>query len=142
MSDYVIHCDGLCEPINPRGYACWGVVVLQSGKVIDRACGCVGHGEGMTNNIAEYHALLNALAWAFRHSVSAPIKTDSQLVVQQTVGAWKCNKEELRALRDRCRKGIELTGCTLSWVPREENEIADDLSRQAYANARKEKSYA
>lgn len=133
MNEYVIFCDGLCEPINPGGYACWGFVVTRGGfSIVAEKSGCVGNGNGMTNNIAEYNALLNALAWAFKNEVSVQIKTDSQLVVQQTVGTWKCNKEELRVLRDRCRKGLEMTGSTLQWVPREQNERADQLSRRGY----------
>ena len=138
--DIIIKCDGLCEPINPGGYACWAYVVLRDGQEIHHAYNCLGHGEGMTNNLAEYHALLHGLAYLYKNKITgAEIKTDSQLVVQQVNGAWKCNKEHLRLLRDRCQKARDLVQAKLEWIPREENEIADSYSRTAYDFARKAK---
>lgn len=138
MSDTIIFCDGLCEPTNPKGYACWAYAVLRNGKEVHHAFNCLGHGEGMTNNLAEYSALLHALGYLYRNQIKdATIKTDSQLVVQQVNGNWKCNKEHLRELRDRCRKGMTLTNATLTWVPREQNELADRYSREAYQVAKR-----
>lgn len=134
---YIIYCDGLCEPTNPNGYACWAFVVTQNEKVIYHNEGCVGHGEGMTNNIAEYHSLLNALLYCFRSKVfQAQIRMDSQLVVNQVNGDWKCNKESLRQLLARCARGMEIVDANLTWIPREQNEIADKYSRVAYNKSR------
>lgn len=143
MNQYTIYCDGLCEPQNPNGYACWAFVVLRDGQEIHNDYGCVGHGEGMSNNIAEYNSLLNALYWCHKNKVvGAAIKMDSQLVVNQVNATWKCNKEHLQKLLVRCSKGMQLTESTLAWVPREKNEVADRYSRVAYNQARKEFSFA
>ena len=65
-------------------------------------------------------------------------KGDSMLVINQITGSWKCNKEHLQKARDRCKELI--TKITpqqfeLEWVPREQNEEADALSRKAYEEA-------
>jgi len=57
--------DGLCEPVNPGGFACWGFYAVDAyGQRIGEGRGCLGHGPGMTNNSAEYQAAIEALRWA------------------------------------------------------------------------------
>lgn len=132
-----IYCDGLVEPVNPGGWACWSFVAMNNGKTLHSDSGCLGQGEGMTNNIAEYESVLRALLWAYKNKHTAPrIYSDSQLVVCQVSGKYKCNKPYLAVLRERVRKGLSMTGGTLEWVPRERNEIADGLTREAYHAAR------
>ena len=56
-----IYTDGFCEP-NPGGFACWGWVAYdRAGKELQQDFGCLGYGDGMTNNRAEYEAVLQAL---------------------------------------------------------------------------------
>ena len=57
----IVYCDGLCEPVNPGGYACWAWVAVEDDAVRARQSGCIGRGDGMTTNLAEYRALLEAL---------------------------------------------------------------------------------
>jgi replicative DNA helicase len=45
---------------------------------------------------------------------------------------WMCNKELLIKARDAARQMMAEVEATLSWVPRTQNERADELSRQAY----------
>lgn len=62
---------------------------------------------GMTCNVAEYTALINALTWIQsvqdKKQYSVMIWSDSLLVVRQVLGQWKCKKDHLRKLRDRVR---------------------------------------
>jgi ribonuclease HI len=133
-----IHFDGSCEPTNPGGVATWGWIISADGKTILARSGvaCSG-GKHSTNNVAEYHALgtalkeLDMLQW----SGTLEIYGDSMLVVNQVNGKWNCNADHLRKLRDRCQdllKKICPDGFELKWIPREQNEKADALSREAY----------
>lgn len=54
-SPVIVYADGLCEPVNPGGCACWAWVALQDGQEIATDSGCLGYGPAMTNNRAEYH---------------------------------------------------------------------------------------
>jgi ribonuclease HI len=135
-----IFCDGLCEPRNPGGYGCWGFVVSIDEQEVHSAYGSLGQASDMTNNKAEYEAVLQALRWFYKHGsagvpVSPRLYTDSMLVVKQTSGEWACNKSFLRERRDRVRTGLTLCQATLSWVPREQNTRADALSREGYRAA-------
>lgn len=135
--------DGACEPCNPGGVAtCGWVIYGVDDLVLTEGSLVVGDGPNTTNNVAEYNALGFSLRWLTDHldkivdAGQVNIFGDSRLVVEQVGGNWKCNKDHLRALRDRCRELMESLRkthvVTLRWVPREENEAADALSRRAY----------
>jgi ribonuclease HI len=130
--DVTIYCDGLCEP-NPRGLACWGWYALDcDGQPIGQQYGVTGQGEGMTNNTAEYAAVLQALAWAYKAGYRKPlIKSDSQLLVNQVIGAWGCG-DNLAPFLTRVRGAQRVMAIRVEWVKREQNALADALSRRAY----------
>lgn len=134
----VVYSDGLCEPRNPGGWACWGwVAVDEAGHELASDCGVIGHGAGMTNNIAEYHAAIRALTWAEGAGVHDVIlRTDSQLVVNQVSRAWACKAANLWPLLAELTALVAATRARVEWVPREQNARADALSRQAYAAVR------
>lgn len=85
-------------------------------------------GRRMTNNEAEYHALLAALedlAGRLRGEGKSPgefvleIRGDSALVISQLTGQWKARNPRMRALRDRVRERLEtFGGYRLERVPR------------------------
>lgn len=138
----LIHCDGLCEPRNPGGWACWAWLASFDGKPFKRDYGCLGRGPGMTNNEAEYEAVLQALQYCdtIRARIQAAgvgliIKTDSQLVVKQVNGDWQINKP--RAQVAPIRHLLAVFNGQLLWVPREQNAEADALTRLAYQQARR-----
>lgn len=138
MANLTIYADGLCEPCNPGGYACYGWVAIDGATEVASGKGCVGHGAGMTNNLAEYTAAIKALEWAVAgKNGGGVLRTDSQLVARQFGGQWRCNDDRLRVLLARLRELAERAGCGVEWVPRENNRRADALSRQAYAEARR-----
>ena len=133
----LMFCDGLCEPVNPGGFACWGWVAFdETGHQLAQEYGCLGHGPGMTNNRAEYTALLQALDWATAAGhQGVHISTDSKLVVEQTNGRWNCKSPALQPLCATAQQKLARLQATLSWVPREQNTAADTLTRTAYADA-------
>lgn len=135
MRQILVFCDGSCEPCNPGGYATWGWVAFQGGKEISHGSGCIGHGAGMSNNVAEYAAMLEVLRRAAEKGISVSIHTDSQLVVNQVNGKWAVRAPHLQPLRSEASTLLRSTDSTLTWVPREENMRADALSKQAYREA-------
>jgi ribonuclease HI len=86
-----IYFDGLCEPINPGGTATYGYVIIQDGTQIAEGSGLVGSGVGITYNIVEYEAILNAIKKYKELGLndSILIKGDSSLVIKQLTGKWK-----------------------------------------------------
>ena len=138
----VVHVDGLCEPVNPGGTATYGYVIRNDGgRDIDRKSGIVGKGSGMSNNVAEYAALCEALRFLVKEKMTRlpiEIRSDSRLVVNQMKGKWKFRKG-LYACKYSEAKDLtaQFDIITFRWIPREENKDADALSREAYSEARK-----
>jgi ribonuclease HI len=133
-----VFADGLCEPRNPGGFACWAWVAFDnSGQETANNHGCIGSGQGMTNNLAEYHAVLEAFRFASKDLFHKPIQffTDSQLVVNQVNGEWACNSPSLQPLCVEASEWLNRTDWTLGWIPRAQNVRADQLTRIAYREA-------
>ncbi len=84
-----------------------------------------------TNNEAEYLALILLLEEADRRGASVDIRGDSQLVVNQVTGRWKIKEPRLALLASDAVALLRKTGSTLTWVPRDRNALADDLSNRA-----------
>jgi len=145
---YMVAFDGACEPVNPGGIASWGYTVVENGKELMFANGVAGEGTGMTNNIAEYTALvtvLRALRKVVTKGDSVKIQGDSQLVIRHLKGEYKVRAAGLKPLYlDAVGLIGELTGSgtrvEFAWVPREENERADTLSHEAYEQYRSRKT--
>jgi ribonuclease HI len=128
--------DGACEPQNPGGHGTYGIVIAASedGTTLATDCGYIGHGEGVTNNVAEYTALIEALEYVHEHAPTAQItvRGDSQLVIRQLTGEYRVRSERLRPLWQEASHLARDLDITFEWIPREQNEHADGLSRRAY----------
>lgn len=140
-SDVVIFFDGLCEPTNPGGTGCFGYVVIVNGEPVEERAGSIGASPSMTNNIAEYSALVHALE-AMRNrglltkETTVECRGDSKLVIEQVSGRWRINKEHLRRAVQKARSLLgECGSFRMTWIPREDNEWADRLSQVAYEKA-------
>jgi ribonuclease HI len=127
--------DGSCAPINPGGTGSIGYVMKENGKTIARGSKVVGKGKGMTTNVAEYLALINALndvkALGLENA-DIFVKSDSQLMVYQIEGKYSVKAPSLKPYYREAMKLILRLDAKLEWIPREENEEADELARQAY----------
>jgi ribonuclease HI len=110
---------------NPgRGYGSYQITVGESEPRIER----LQFGDRITNNEAEYLALIRALddAAATLRAVNidpkaakVEVRGDSQLVLKQTTGEWKARLPHLQALRDRARGLVDAFGSVaLTWHPR------------------------
>jgi ribonuclease HI len=129
-----IYFDGLCYPKNPGGVAAYGYLVYRDNEPIWRGFGGVGEGRGMTNNVAEYEALMAAAHWLVDEGIEDKIviKGDSELVIKQMKGQYKVSSATSKKYVPEIKKLLQGKDVTFSWVPREENEEADKLSRMGY----------
>jgi|ERR1019366_3905761 ribonuclease HI len=91
--------------------------------------------DGLTNNEAEYRALLAVLKYLAEGS-RARIFTDSQLVCEQFNGRWAVNDPKLIDLLSRARDLIENKSLhvEVAWIPRGQNEAGKLLERKGRAH--------
>jgi ribonuclease HI len=129
-----VYFDGLCYPKNPGGVAAYGYVVYRDGEQIWRGFGGVGEGRGMTNNVAEYEGLMAAAQWLVDEGVEDKIliKGDSELVVKQMKGEYRVSSATSKKYVPEIKRLLQGKDVSFLWVPREENEEADGLSRMGY----------
>lgn len=134
MMSWVIHFDGCCEPINPGGTAAYGWTIHSEpdGLIVDSGSGVVGKGPGMTNNVAEWAALEAAVKAFVDAGLEGDLTIwgDSNLVINQLTGRWQCKKEHLAQARDRVLALLRGKEWKAAWIPREQNEEADALSKE------------
>ena len=90
-----------------------------------------------TNNVAEYSALIAALAWAVAHGVSRlHVRADSDLLVKQMRGEYRVKSPALQPLFEQARALARQVGqVTFEHVRREFNEDADRLANEAMDEA-------
>jgi ribonuclease HI len=124
-----IYTDGASRG-NP-GEAAFAYVIRREGQPAVEGAGCLGQ---MTNNQAEYTALIRALERAFEmgphHRVI--IYSDSELMVKQMNGQYRVKNEELRSLYEQaCALRRRFDGpVTIRHVRREQNKRADQLCNE------------
>jgi ribonuclease HI len=108
---------------------------------VHRDCVNLGKGPHLTNNMAEYAAVLNAVEWTtvnlwitgrVGRGDHLEFCSDSQLVVNQLQRNWNCSSPELTAYRDLILRLSDLMPVTWRWVPRAQNRAADLMSRFPY----------
>ena len=115
---------------NP-GEAGFGVAVEDpQGSTLAELYGFLGK---VSNNVAEYQALIHALDFAIAHGARhVEIFSDSQLVVRQMQGQYRVKHPSMVPLHREARGLIgQLERARLHHVPRAENKAADRLANQA-----------
>ncbi len=115
---------------NP-GPAAIGWVIVTSDGIVTEGNKRIGE---TTNNRAEYEALIRALEVAADYGFdSVDVRGDSELIVKQVRGEYDTNNPELRERRVRARELFsQFDDWSLSHVPREINERADELANEAF----------
>jgi ribonuclease HI len=115
---------------NP-GPAAIGWVIVTGDGIVTEGSKRIGE---TTNNRAEYEGLLHALSVADRYGFDeVGVRSDSELLVKQVRGEWDANDPALRERRVRARELLErFDDWSLSHVPREINERADELANEAF----------
>lgn len=87
----------------------------------------------MTNNMAEYEALIHTLQKAKDESVdSLIIYTDSLLVANQVKGVYKVKNGHLQMYVRKAHELVRNLGhFEIHYIPREQNKVADRLAKEA-----------
>jgi len=115
---------------NP-GDAAWAYVIVRDGSVVAGRSGYIGTA---TNNVAEYHAVINGLE-AAREFTSGrlEVRSDSELVVRQLTGRYRITKEHLADLAEEVRRRMRhFAEVRFESVPREHPciKVADRLCNE------------
>jgi len=128
---YEIFADGSSDL--EKGTSGHGWVIYQDGNFYDQGFGSAT--DGLTNNQEEYNAVIAALE-KLSYSTNTEedevlIKTDSELVVKQVIGSYKCKKPHLKPLKAKVLELIKNSPMKISiqHVHREYNKEADSLAR-------------
>ena len=139
-----IFVDGSVEPGNPGGTVGYGFHVDGGHFEYDGYGNAFRGGESASNNVAEYMAVAAALTWFLPYASvndhppdgELEILSDSQLVVNQLNGEWRVrhsNVKPIAAVTHLLIEQLNQLGWVVkaTWIPREENRLADKLSRRA-----------
>ena len=124
-----LYVDGSCKGNPGEGGA--GVVIKdEQGKTVSHVKRYLGP---VTNNIAEYQALIMGLQEAHTlGSREVEIYLDSELVVNQINGAYRVRDSTLKTLEEEVRRLLRpFARWVIRHIPREENQEADRLAREA-----------
>jgi ribonuclease HI len=127
-----VYIDGLALPSNP-GTGTYGYAIYEGTRRLAEGEGLAGI--DVTSNYAEYTALVEALKRLKKLGVEGDvlIRSDSQLLVGHMSKGWKVKGggyvERLKEARELLK---EFASVRFEWVPREQNEEADLLTRVAY----------
>lgn len=114
---------------NP-GPAGWGVRLIRDDGEEIHLRGFLG---SATNNVAEYSALLEALATAVDEGATElTLFSDSQLLVRQMSGEYRVKHPNLIPLFLKARKlAAKIPKIRIEHVRREQNKEADQLANEA-----------
>jgi ribonuclease HI len=125
------YCDAATDTLG-RGSGVAVVVRNAAGQILDATSCCL---EGMTNNEAEYEALILGLELALARAERAvTLLTDSQVVVGQMAGQFAVRDRKLAPRHERAmRLLVQLPTASLAFIPRERNRLADALAVEALA---------
>jgi ribonuclease HI len=127
MSDFVAHVDG--GSLGNPGSSGIGVVIDGPADGTIRIAKWIGHQD---NNVAEYIALLEALQCALGlNAKTLHVFSDSEIVVKQMRGEYRCRSPRLYSLNWICRKLARSLDFSISHVPRENNAEANGLATAA-----------
>lgn len=125
--------DGCCEPTNPGGHAGYGAIVMRGSDVLWQFSGYIPPAETTSNNVGEYSAFIAALEWLKVQGLNRqPVlfRGDSMLVIKQMFGRWQIRHGYYVPFAHKAKKMLEeFPNTTGEWIPREQNSLADALSK-------------
>lgn len=125
--------DGSCGPTNPGGKMGFGVIIHDNYEEVYKWSGSSPEHEGNSNNVAEYIALENTLDFLIENGYAGEkveIRGDSMLVVMQMNKRWKIKQGRYKETALRCLEKLShFDNLKIIWVGRNDNSIADELSK-------------
>ena len=124
-----LYFDGSCAPVNPGGEGKYGYVINRGIETFT-GNGSLGRYTWMTNNIAEWEALIRGIEHCIYLGIEdLVVYGDSKLAVNCGSGRWKTKAEHLKKYKikiDKLKQSFK--SIRFEWIPREENYLADELS--------------
>jgi len=143
-----IYFDGACEPVNPGGTASYGYLVKQDGKTIIQGSKIIGTGKGMTNNVAEYTGLIEAVKAISNLNIKERLRIcgDSNIVCNTIAKKWGWNKKKtlwnphknaphLKPLLEEALNLLKSFDYEIKWISNKDNQQADWLSKEPLIKA-------
>lgn len=133
-----MHFDGAFQRVRGHRIAAYGFVIEGDVAYEERGLAVPPDSESATNNVAEYGAAIRALEWLRGRKFAGAVLLlgDSQLVIRQMGGEYEVRSDRLRPYHEHLRRLVgELADVRFAWVPREENQRADALSKRAVLDA-------
>jgi ribonuclease HI len=143
-----VNCDGLCEPINPAGMACYGFVVKkEKDTVLYRGYGLVNSVEHFSSeansNVAEYCSAIKAMEWLVENGYANDnggyeilVRGDCQLIMRKLKSInYSPRAARMSPMYDRAvmlRSKFGPDGIRFEWVKRDQNMEADEVAKEAY----------
>jgi ribonuclease HI len=129
---YKIYSDGACRG-NPGPSGIGAVILNDKGKVVHEISKYIGV---VTNNVAEYEALLEALDYCVKKKLSpVEILADSQLMIRQLSGQYKVKHPNMIPLHQKAKEYmVHLKVVGFTHVLREFNKRADELANAGIDN--------
>lgn len=130
---WTLRCDGGARG-NPGPGALGYVLIDPAGREVDAQGEPLGV---VTNNVAEYRALIAGLESAARHQADPlTVCMDSELVVRQMTGEYRVKHEGLKPLNVEAKRAAARLG-TVRYVAvrREDNARADQLVNETLDRA-------
>lgn len=125
--------DGCCEPKNPGGNAGFGAVIFEDDIKIHEISNYWKSSPSNSNNVAEYLGLTSALEWLIEkklNNAKIDFFGDNMMTVRQMNGDWRAKQG---MYIPHYKKAFELKKkfkhLRFTWIPREENGLADELSK-------------
>lgn len=129
-----LHFDGSCWP-NPGGLAKYGYT-LRGSNINVSDSGFAGEGPSTSNNYAEFYAMALGLGAAFLQGGDhVTVIGDSEIAIKIMQGRYKASRDKLYwpaysqcmiMLQRLYERNVDVE---FKWVPREQNQEADDLSK-------------
>jgi len=129
-----IYFDGSCMPKNPGGIAKYAYQILdENNNVLVSEAAEVCRGPDATNNLAEWNGVLHALRYLKSNNWRGKLKItgDSMLVINQLNGVYRVKKETLIPLHAESIQILDSMDWSADWIPREENQQCDKLSKSS-----------
>lgn len=140
-----IKCDGACDNNSKLKLMGIGAAVFVDSTYREDLSACKMVGTNGTNNIAEWEGLVLGFEVAkkllfskefeaSRAYISLRLYSDSEIIVKQFNGKYKIKKLHFIPFFSKCqqlRREVWGPFKSVSWIPRDENTHADDLSKKA-----------
>jgi len=130
----IVHVDGGARG-NPGPAAAAAVISSPGGELLAEDAQLLG---SVTNNVAEYRALLLGLTRARElGATEVEVIGDSELIAKQVQGLYKVKHEAMKPLHREAMRALGgFAGWSIRTVPRAQNAHADALVNAALDNAR------